>query len=505
MESTHTEASLETVSLKHITPSPFNQREFGKSSKEGLDDLAANIKQNGVINPITVRPRFELSGSTDPDGFELVAGERRWRAAKIAGLKQIPAVVRDLTDAQAADIIVSENLYREDLHPMEEARQVDILLKSHDNDAKIVSDVIGKPLSWIVRRANLVNLTPKWIKAIKDEGSKVHDYTASHLELVARLPANQQDDLLNLEPWTLSEMTVKDLDAEINSGLQVLSKAPFKLDDAALYSKAGACVDCPKRSDCRPGLFDEDPDEPAKTARCLDEPCWQEKSDRVIKAKIKELTKADGVKPLILRDRQESKIDGAVWGSGFQAAKKADKGSKKALWVNGPKAGKVAYVKAWSSSSSTTASGSKAKTKDTLATKRARLASRRGAHVSELVLADLEKVEFKKVDISLVDCAALLCLLSSPYASVASSQVWKKFDATADKDVPAMLWGFLQEQLADLLSDNTMVGSASDRKDRMADAERVSDLIGSDFKAYADEAEVKHPEPASWTKKKKAK
>ncbi len=503
------EATLETVQLADITPSPFNKREFGKSSKSGLADLADNIKHNGVINPITVR-------YNEGEGFELVAGERRWRAAKIAGMKSIPAVVRTLSDAQAADIIVSENLYREDLHPMEEAAQVKILLEAHDSDAKLVADVIGKPVAWVIKRANLVNLSPRWIKELKDDKSPVRDYTASHLELVARLPAAQQDEILKDRPWSLRDLTVKDLDTVVTDQTHLLIKAPWDLDDATLYADAGACVDCPKRSDCNPGLFDDDArDDPSKTARCLDDRCWTEKAVRRVKIQVKELAKKDGQKPLMLKDASGAHrgladaFKNAEWATTYQSAKKAETGAIKALYVTGPKTGRVSWVKKWSaSSSSTTGSKSKSKGKETLSDKRARLNARRTAHVIEAVNKALgKKIAHKDIDMSANDMVALICLLGAPMNIVhrRGKKLWEKFDNTADKQVPELLWAYLQEELSNMMLMTHRMTTPSDRVDAMVDADRVSDIIGLNFDDLMQEAEEKFPEPPAWTKKKKTK
>ncbi len=499
-----TDASLGVVEVRQITPSPFNSREFGKDSKSGLKDLAENIKQNGVINPVTVRRVMPGEPGADTT-FELVAGERRWRAAKIAGLKEIPAVVRTLTDSQAADIIVSENLYREDLQPMEEAGQVKILLEAHDNDAKVVADVIGKPVAWVVKRANLVNLSAKWVKELKDEKSPVFEYTASHLELVARLPASQQDVILKDRPWQLGGLTVRDLDTVVTDQTHLLTKAPWDLTDATLSTKAGACVDCPKRSDCNPGLFDDDPDEPAKTARCLDDSCWLDKSARRMKILANELTKKDGQKPLLLKEGGD--FAGAEYAAAYQSAKKTERGAIKALYVTGPKTGRTGWVKLWSSSSNPTGRTKPTKSKETLADKRARLNARRSAHVIEAVSKALEK-KVEAVDMPLLDMVALVCLLGAPMAGIVDrrgKKLWAKFDSTMDKQVPALLWAYLQEELAMMMSYGRSGGTPAERTDAMMDADRVSDIIGLDFDQLMADAEVKFKEPPAWTKKKKTK
>ena len=110
---------IRQIPVDAVEPNPYQpRRHFDESS---LSELAASIKEKGVLQPITVR---EKDG-----GFELVAGERRWRAAQMAGLAEIPAVVRDLADREVMEIALIENLQREDLNPIEEAEAYDVLMQ----------------------------------------------------------------------------------------------------------------------------------------------------------------------------------------------------------------------------------------------------------------------------------------------------------------------------------------------------------------------------------------
>jgi ParB family chromosome partitioning protein len=101
---------LRTLALDSLFPTPYQPR--GDFDEASLQDLAASIRENGVLQPILVRPAAQ--------GYEIVAGERRWRAARLAGLAELPAYIRDLTDDQAAAASAVENLLREDLNPVEE-------------------------------------------------------------------------------------------------------------------------------------------------------------------------------------------------------------------------------------------------------------------------------------------------------------------------------------------------------------------------------------------------
>jgi len=122
---------------------------------EALDELAASIKANGVIQPIVVRP---VPGF--PHQFELVAGERRWQAAKVAGLTDIPAVVRDLSDQEALAVALIENIQREDLTPAEEARALQRLLGEFSLTHDRLAEVVGRSRAAVSNLIRLLELPP---------------------------------------------------------------------------------------------------------------------------------------------------------------------------------------------------------------------------------------------------------------------------------------------------------------------------------------------------------
>ncbi len=150
---------------------------------ESLDELADSIKVQGIIQPILVRPR-------EAGGFEIVAGERRWRAAQRAGLHEVPVVVRSLTDAEAAEAALVENLQREDLNPIEEARGLDRLMKDfgHTQDALAVR--VGKERSTVANALRLLKL-PEKVQAMVVEGRLSMGHARAILGLEAPLAMEQ--------------------------------------------------------------------------------------------------------------------------------------------------------------------------------------------------------------------------------------------------------------------------------------------------------------------------
>ena len=151
LSSTPTEAdTLVEVAVDEVEPNPNQPRKIFRSG--ALDELAASIKASGVIQPVIVRRQ----GS----GYQLVAGERRWRAARQAGLTRVPAIVREVTDAESLELALVENLLREDLNPMEEAEAYDKLLVRFSWTQEELSQRVGKERSSIANALRLLRLPP---------------------------------------------------------------------------------------------------------------------------------------------------------------------------------------------------------------------------------------------------------------------------------------------------------------------------------------------------------
>jgi ParB family chromosome partitioning protein len=129
---------------------------------EPLDELAASIKASGVIQPIVVRPIPDF-----PHQFEIVAGERRWQAAKLAGLTEIPAVVRELSDQEALAVALIENIQREDLTPAEEARALRRLLGEFSLTHERLAEVLGRSRAAVSNLIRLLDL-PQPVQALID-------------------------------------------------------------------------------------------------------------------------------------------------------------------------------------------------------------------------------------------------------------------------------------------------------------------------------------------------
>lgn len=186
------DSSPRDVAVDRITPSPFQPRRTFDEAK--LDELAASIRYQGIIQPLVVRPQG--------DGFELIAGERRWRAAMRAGLSRVPVVIRNASDHEALQLALVENLQREDLNPIEEASGYRRLQEEFHWSQEEMADKVGKSRPAIANSLRLLTLP-----------------TEVQQELTAgNLPAGQARALLGLhtEPLIISacrEVIAKGLSA----------------------------------------------------------------------------------------------------------------------------------------------------------------------------------------------------------------------------------------------------------------------------------------------------
>ncbi len=138
------------VELKINDISPNTDQPRKKFNEDALQELADSIKENGIIQPLIVQKK----GS----GYRIVAGERRWRASRLAGLEVVPAIVRELTDEQTMEQALIENLQREDLNPLEEAMAMNNLLKTHKLSQEQLAQKLGKPRATIANTIRLINI-----------------------------------------------------------------------------------------------------------------------------------------------------------------------------------------------------------------------------------------------------------------------------------------------------------------------------------------------------------
>ena len=172
--SLESDAKIETLPLREIEPDPDQPRKT--FDEEALGELAASIAEHGLLQPIAVRPQ-------GLGGYSIVAGERRWRACRMAGLTEVPVVVKDVSDEQAMELALVENLQREDLDPVEEAAGIRELMTRCDLTQEQAARKLGKSRSALANSLRLLNLPETVLELLK--GGFL---TTGHAKVVLGLP-----------------------------------------------------------------------------------------------------------------------------------------------------------------------------------------------------------------------------------------------------------------------------------------------------------------------------
>lgn len=268
------ETQLKHVDLDQIVISASNKmfRDESEMQSQALHDLTASIKEKGVIQPVLLRPAAKNGANT----YELVCGERRFRASREAKLKNIPAYIRPLTDDQALEAQVIENLQRENVNPMKEAIAFEWMTKTKKMSTKHIADRIGKSIDYVQERIRLTTLSEKAQNFVR---SGVLPLKAA-LKL-ASVPAELHDKALNECITTVEGATKQHAFRGLerlqnwlsNNVFRELAFADFDINDANLRPAAGSCMGCTKRTKNAGGLFDD----VAKKDMCLDGACFVQK------------------------------------------------------------------------------------------------------------------------------------------------------------------------------------------------------------------------------------
>ncbi len=152
--------TVRQVPLDLLEPNPFQPRTIIEPA--ALEELAQSIRLRGILQPLLVRPHPATA-----DRFQIVAGERRWRAAGAAGLHEVPALVREMADTEAAAIALVENLQRQDLNPIDEAEGYDRLLTQFGLTQEALGQAVGKSRSHVTNMLRLLNLPPLVKEAVR--------------------------------------------------------------------------------------------------------------------------------------------------------------------------------------------------------------------------------------------------------------------------------------------------------------------------------------------------
>ncbi|MBZ9613262.1 ParB/RepB/Spo0J family partition protein [Rheinheimera maricola] len=190
----HSSSELQLLAVEFLTPGKYQPRK--DMSQEALEDLASSIRAQGIIQPIVVRPLAK-------DKFEIIAGERRWRASQLAQLAEVPCIVKDVPDEAAVAIALIENIQREDLNAMEEAVALDRLLTEFALTHQQVADAVGKSRASVTNLLRLNQLNDD-VKLLLEHG----DIEMGHARALLALKDNEQSDAGRLV--AAKQMTVRE-------------------------------------------------------------------------------------------------------------------------------------------------------------------------------------------------------------------------------------------------------------------------------------------------------
>lgn len=186
------------LQIRDIEPNRDQPRK--EFSEEALQDLADSIAQHGVLQPLLVRPLLD-------GGYQIVAGERRWRAARMAGLSEVPAVIREMSDTEMAELALVENLQREDLTPLEEAEGYQVLIDTYGMTQEEVAKAVGKSRPAVTNALRLLNL-PEEVRDMVSAGL----LTAGHARTL--LAFENEEELLKAAKQAAERgITVRELEA----------------------------------------------------------------------------------------------------------------------------------------------------------------------------------------------------------------------------------------------------------------------------------------------------
>lgn len=294
--------------LNDIRISKTNRKRF---DQDALAKLAENIKRVGVLQAIIIRPVAPTEA--EPEQYEIVAGERRYRAAIIAGLTTIPVKVRHLSDRDALEIQILENIQRENPHEMEEAEGFQNLMLNYAYTADQLAEKIGKSRSHVYSRLKLCSLAT----GCRDQFLE-RKFSASIALLISRIPVPElqvkaMNEILNPSNGT-EPMSYRFAHQHIQRRYMLdLGDATFPIKDAKLLATAGSCITCPKRTGNDPIIFaDVDPD------ICTDPDCFAEKIAANAAKKITWANK-NGVEIIEGEEAEDlvNKAEGHGWNSEF--------------------------------------------------------------------------------------------------------------------------------------------------------------------------------------------
>ncbi len=328
---TATQPDYRSIPLESLETSPTNPRR--KIDEKTIESLAASIGNQGILEPLIARKAGEK--------YEIVCGERRYRAARVAGLTELPCLVRELTDEQVLDIQIHENLHREDVHPMDEAYGYQFLKERLGCETKELALRVGKPEGYVLNRLKLNQLIDEARKDVEKNflpltyALEIAKYTPDIQKIiyaeVYRKEGKYKGDRYVQSPIKGETVPFRSFLEWINTNVHhLLSRAAFDPKATNLRVDGLACTSCPERTGAIVSLFE--PNQIGKKDACLDPSCYKQKTQthvEVRRQELAELRKVDPSEVPIVRSWCYSDGDGYF-------------GTQSAVVISGAKRGDIA-------------------------------------------------------------------------------------------------------------------------------------------------------------------
>jgi len=283
-----TKPDFKLIPRMDLKTSPTNPRR--RINDTTIASLAESIKTQNILEPLIVRQNGK--------GYEIVCGERRYRAAEVAGVTKLPCLVRQLSDEQVLDIQIHENLHREDVHPMDEAYGYQFLKDKLNCDSKELAMRVGKSEGFVLNRLKLNSLIKEAQKDI-DEGHlplvyalQIAKYTPDiqqfiYAEVYRTTWGQKGKDYVRF-PVKGETIPLKSFTEWINTNVhRLLAKAPFDTKAINLREDGMACNKCPERTGAAASLFE--PNQIGKKDACLNPACYKQKVEKHVQVRQREL------------------------------------------------------------------------------------------------------------------------------------------------------------------------------------------------------------------------
>lgn len=508
------EHEVQFVATSKIIPTRDNPRRVNVKCPEFLE-LLASVKARGIMVPMIGRWDPKREGMID-----LRAGARRFAAAVEAGLTEVPVIVFEMDDEEAMEITVLENLQREDLTPMEEARGIARLRSVNKSDGDI-GDKLGKSAAWVRRRAQLLNLRPEIAEAWEaGEDYRVQAASVASMEFLASFDHVIQAQIFKAAGHS-EFRDAAEFKQEIRKRyLNLLSAAPWDLADHTIDEKAGSCNLCRKRSSQEALLFHDvlDAEEVTKCDQCLDAVCFAGKLKAHLARAEAEVRK---LHPNVVRvamkepysmewdEQQELQKNGVRFKGDFQKVKERTPGAVPAVVVAGPGTGDTIWILAGRSGPAEGGQAQETKAgPKTLEQKRMVLEGRRLVLAIRKVSESLEASLHPAGESTVGMLARLVTVFGVRMPHVVfeglgyDADEWpdlKRETKIDDFDVVKRLWAMLKPVLQGFLSVQAWPGHIGEHADEYAaKAAGVCSLIGKDWKKTKAGADEEIAEPKGW-------